>query len=279
MAGHVAQRAAAEIPPAAPLEAVVQARPVFPLRGHAQPVLPIEPLERPLDLLLLGSDQRVGLLGVLLLRLLGELLHRHATARTLRPNRTVRPSVDFLQIAEHAGAELSDRFARRIERRALVAHLGADTRLGRHLGQQPRFVDRAGQRLLRVATDAQSHRVQRLHAVHVVGRADRRNLDVLAVLGKHLAVIGELLGILETGRFAAVFQRVAVDIADRDDVAELSRIVGVAAAFAANADADHIGPLVRRLAEGWAAAAGNPKADTSGRGDLQEFTASRSSHG
>jgi transketolase len=36
--------------------------------------------------------------------------------------------------------------------------------------------------------------------------------------------------------------------------------------------------LVRRLAEGWATAAGNPKTDTSGRSDLQEFTASRSCH-
>ncbi len=45
VAGHVAQGTAAEVPPTAPLEAVVQAGPVFALRSDTQPVLPIEPFQ------------------------------------------------------------------------------------------------------------------------------------------------------------------------------------------------------------------------------------------
>ena len=279
VAGHVAQRAAAKIPPATPLEAVVQTWPVLPVRSGPQPSFPVKLFQGPLDLRLLGRYQLVRLFGVLLLGLGGKLLHRHAASRALRPHGTIRPGVHLLQIAQHAGLQLRNRFARRVQSRALIAHLGADSGFRRHLGQLPRLVDRPGQRLLGVAADAQSHRIQRLDPVHVIRGADRRHLDILAMLGEHLAVIDELLGALEPLLLAFAFQRSTINITDPDHITVTRRIAGIAATLAAHADTDHIRPLVGRSTERDATATGNPKADSGGCGDLQKLTATGSCHG
>ena len=92
--------------------------------------------------------------------------------------------------------------------------------------------------------------------MHVVWRADRADVDVLAVLGEQFAVVGELLRILELLRAALFLERVAVDVADRDHVAKKSRVVGVAATLATYADAGNGELLAGRLAPGLASACG-----------------------
>ena len=112
----------------------------------------------------------LGLIGILGLGLGGKLLHGHATSGALGPDGSVRPDVDFLQFAEDARTELGDRFAGGIEGRSLVAHLGADAGFFGDLGEQPSFVDGSRERLLGVATDAQSHGLERGVADPAVGQ-------------------------------------------------------------------------------------------------------------
>ena len=235
---------------------MVEAGPVFPRWCDSQPVFPVQPLERLADFLLLLLDELLNERGHLLgggrrILLPVHLGHRlslvladvHAAIRALCPDGTIRPRVDLFQCAEDARSELGDRLAGGVERRALIAHLGADA-LGGHLlcnvGQEPRLVDRPCQRLLRVAADAQPHGVERRRGMHVVRRADRADLDVLAVLGEELAVVGELLRVFELLRAALLLERVAVHVADRDHIAKKCRVVGVAATLATHTDAGDV---------------------------------------
>src|SRR5438093_257851 len=102
MARHVSQRTAAEVPPAAPLERVINTWPEFARRSDAQPVLPIDSFERLRDFFFLLRDDLLGVLGVVLLRLSGELVQRHAATGALRPDRAIGPRKHFLQCSQHA---------------------------------------------------------------------------------------------------------------------------------------------------------------------------------
>ena len=82
--------------------------------------------------------------------------------------------------------------------------------------------------------------------MHVVGGADRRDFDILAVLVQQLAVVGVLLGAREPLGFALAFERIAVDIADRQDVAEFRGMAGIAASLTADSEAGHIHAFVGR---------------------------------
>ena len=273
VAGHVAKRAGAEIPPAAVLEGMVEAGPVLPRRGHAEPGLPIDPLERLADLLLLlahevgddlghllGGDRRILLLIDLFHRLCLVLADVHPPARPLGPDGAIGPGIDFLERAEHARLELGDRLPRGVERGALVAHLRDHALVGHllgHLGQQPGLVDRAGERLLRVARDAQPHGLERGRGVHVIGGADGAHVDLLAVLGEEFAEVGEPLRSLKLLRLALALERVAVDVADRDHVAKQGGVVGITASLAPDPDAGHVELLIGRGAPGRAAAGGH----------------------
>ncbi len=89
--------------------------------------------------------------------------------------------------------------------------------------------------------------MRRGQRVVVVGRADGHGVDALAHLVEHLAVVVVLLGVRDTSARPA-FERVLVDVADGDDVAEAGGVARVAVALAAHADAGEVDPLVRRLA-------------------------------
>src|SRR5262249_962213 len=82
--------------------------------------------------------------------------------------------------------------------------------------------------------------------VHVVGRADRGDVDVLAVLGEQLAIVGEFLGAFEALGLALAVERVAVDVANGDDLAELRGVVRVAAPLSADAEAGGAQRFIRR---------------------------------
>ncbi len=63
----------------------------------------------------------------------------------------------------------------------------------------------------------------------MIRRADRRDLDVLAVLVQQLSEVGEPLRTLELVGIPLAFERIAIDVADGDDIAELRGIVRIAA--------------------------------------------------
>ena len=143
----------------------------------------------------------------------------------------------------------------------MITHLRADACLLGDSGQQSGLVDRPRQGLLRVATDAQPHGIERGRSVHVVRRADRADVDIFAMLGKQFPEVGELLRVLELLRLTLAFERAAVDVADRDHVAKQGGVVGVAAPLSADADAGDVHPLVGGVAPGRPRAGGDEVAD------------------
>ena len=103
---------------------MVEARPKLTGRGHAEPGLPVDPLERLGDLLLLGLHQVGHDVGDFLSRRLGiflavDLGHGlgliladvHPSPRALGPDGPIRPGIDFLKRAEHARLKLGDGLA------------------------------------------------------------------------------------------------------------------------------------------------------------------------
>jgi len=102
-----------------------------------------------------------------------------------------------------------------------------------------------GQRLLREAVFAHPHCHRGGDGVAVVGSADGDRVDVLFGF-QHFAEIEVGLGTAKAD--LAFFQRRFIDIADGHDVAGRASVVGIAFAFAADADAGEIDLFVGRFA-------------------------------
>ena len=168
---------------------------------------------------------------------------RHA----LRPDRAVGPGVHLAHLADGAGLEPLLHQAQPLFRVALIAHLRDDLVLARRFGQGARLADGAGQRLLHVDVLAELHRRHGHEGVRVIGRRDDDRVDVLLLL-EHHAVVLVLRGRLrEVGRRrlaadARVLGGLAlVDVAERDDVVGLHRVLQVARAHAVRvADDGHV---------------------------------------
>ena len=67
----------------------------------------------------------------------------------------------------------------------LDAHLRDQLFLARHRRQPPRFVDIVRERLLHVDVQAELHRAHGHGRVHVVGRADAGDVEILVLLVEH----------------------------------------------------------------------------------------------
>jgi len=215
VAGHVAERAGAEIVEAAPLEGVVGTVLVGAERRGAQPALPVQ-----------RRRHRVGTFG---------------TGNALRPDRAVGPHVHLGHVAENAGLQQLGITAQAVVGAALVAHLRDHaTRVG-DLLEILRLPDRAHQRLLHINVAALLHRADRGGRMHVVRRRDRDRVEILALV-QHLAEIAVALHLrrilpllLDLGE--RLIDRGAVHVAQRDNVlAVLKHRHPVAPAFAADAD-------------------------------------------
>ena len=251
VASHVAESAGAEIPPSAPLEAMINAGPEFALGRDADPRFPIDVLESCGDLSLLFFDQILNdfFVGLFLLRLFDELLHRHGAIGALRPNRTIRPNVDFGDIADDARFILSGGFAEPVADASLVAHLRADAGLLREFLHPARFVDRSHERFLRVDVLAHLHRRGGDNRVHMVGRADRYGVKFVSHFREKFTIIGIRLRV---GKFFFLtVKSVVVDVAKADDFAVISSLRDISRAFAADADARDRDALKRRRARGF----------------------------
>ena len=109
-------------------------------------------------------------------------------------------------------ADLADALARS----SLVAHLGGYLVLVGQFGQQARFVDGVGQRLLDVDVLAGGDGVGGDDGVRVVGRGDHHGVGRFEQLVVHLAVVVVLLGCrVALEHVVGVFP---VDVAQADDV-------------------------------------------------------------
>ena len=138
-------------------------------------------------------------------------------------------------LADNAGLNHFHRTAQAVARAALVAHLRDDLLLGGEQAQVACFGDRVRERLLHVGVLAHLHGEARGWRVDVVGRGDDDGVEALAHLLVELAVVTVALRLRVF--FEAFAQRVAVHIAERDDVrAALRTFVGVTGALAARTD-------------------------------------------
>ena len=172
MDGHVAQRAGAEIEPAAPGDA--DDRPGGTAARGAAPSQRFQSRSG-------GHGRRVG-------RALEVLLPELA--------RPVAPAVDLAHRADGAGLDPLARQAQAFAGVAVVAHLRDQAGLLGHAGHHAGLLDAVGHRLLDVDVLAGPQRGQRDRRVHVVGRGDHHRVDVLALV-EHHAVVLELLGLGE----------------------------------------------------------------------------------
>ena len=189
VATHVAQRAVAEVPPAPPVEGMVDLLDVGPLGRGPEPEVPVE---------VLGHGRR-----------------GRRPQDALRPGRVHDPRVHFGDGADDAGAQQLDRRAASIRGVALVAHLGRDLRLRRRLCQKVRLVDRMAEGLLAVDVFPHLHRHHRRRGMDVVGGADHDRIDILLIL-EHPAEVRVPAGAgMDLRRLVQV---PGVDVAERDDV-------------------------------------------------------------
>ena len=152
--------------------------------------------------------------------------------------------------------------------RSLVAHLGAHPFLARGLAHQAGFPDRVRQRLLAIDVLAQTHGRHRGRGVRMVGRRDDDGVDLGIELMQQLAIVVVLLGFLVLRGHRV--QALLVDVAHRHDPAVTRRLLGVALAFAADADAGDIQRLVRPDTPGPAPAALGKNAEARDRRPKQE---------
>ena len=189
VAGHVAERAAAEVEEAAPGECVVDVAAEVPrvvdlgalrvlveertVLGRREPGVPVEPLA---DGVAVGAAP---------LDVVGD-------AGALRPHGAVRPDVHLGDLAEDPALEDLGAAAHGVEGRALVAHLHDDAVL---LGRPVEVVELPegpDERLLDVDVDALLHRLDGDGRVDVVRRRDRHRVDLeLVALLEELAVVGK----------------------------------------------------------------------------------------
>ena len=217
MAGDVADGAGAEVPPAAPGERVVVLGVVGPLRRRAEPEIPLDVVGHVVDFL--GAPHR------------------------LRPDRPIRPVLDPVHFADHAGFDPLADEARTLGCVALVAHLGRRAGLAGRLADHPRLADGARQRLLGEDVQAAFERGHGDHGVRVVGGRDEHRVKVVVGV-EHLAVVVVPLRVRMCVH--RLFGALPVDVAERHDV--LAGDAGdIAPAFAAGAHGCDVQLVAGRL--------------------------------
>ena len=218
VARHIAQRAAAEVIPAAPVERLVF-RVIRTRRGRADPQVPVQRLRN--------------------------FFFRQRMIDALRPDGTVGPGVHFLDRADLAGpdhfAQLPDAFARV----ALVAHLRGDAIFARRITQHAGLEDRPGHGLLAVDVFAALHGPHRRDGVGVVGSGNGHRVDVAALLVQHHPVVFVRLGVRKLlERLGGV---VPIGVRQGDDVVPHGTAHDVAMALATGADRGDVQLLIGGL--------------------------------
>ena len=156
--------------------------------------------------------------------------------------RPVGPDVDLADLADRARADDLRTATEPGVGRPLVAHLRADALLPGRLAHQPCFPDRVRQRLLAIDVLAHPHGGHGGRRMVMVGRGDDHGVDLRALLLEQPAIVGVALGVLEL--LEVLSGPLLIDVADRDDLAEVRHVLGVALPLASHADAGEVQHLV-----------------------------------
>ena len=246
VAGHVAQGAGAKLPPAAPLERMI-GRMIRPHFRRADELGPVH------------VRRHCGRVG--------------RPVDALRPDRAVRPDVNFLDRAQRAALEDRGRLAEVVVRPCPGCPSAWPASSRGELAQHAGFVERLGHRLLHEGVLAQLHAHRRGHRVAVVGRADGDRVDALAHLVEHLAEVVILLRRLRPAsrpRRRGARRRCRRSRPPRPARPASCRVAGP---LAADADAGEADLLDGRPALARGDAAQRPVANAEGRRGLHELSA------
>ena len=189
MAGHIAQCAGTEVPPAAEVPRSVN-RIVGTVGCRADKGIPVHRLGNALVVL--------------------------GTAQTLRPDRTVGEGFDFAHLADFAVPDPLANLADAFVRCTLVTHLGRNLVFVSQFRQQAGLVNGVGQRFLDIDVLAGSHRIGCDNRVRMVGGSHHHGVGRFEHLVEHLTVVVVLFGSGVTLEdMVGVFP---VDVAQADDV-------------------------------------------------------------
>ena len=168
MAGHIAQGAGAEVPPAAEVPRRVDGV-VGAVRGGAQEEVPVQRL--------------------------GDLLRLGRALESLGPDGPVGEGLHASDLADLAVPDPVADLADALVGGALVAHLRGYLVLGGQLGEQAGFVDGAGERLLHVDVLAGLDGGSGDDRVRVVGRGDHHGISLVQHLVEHHPPVLVALGV------------------------------------------------------------------------------------
>ena len=191
MAADVAQRATAVVPKTAPTEGV--------------------------DLGVVGALGGDRSLPQVPTQMRGHRLGGKLQARPLRPKArgTIGPVMNIGDLTDQTAFNPFAQQARAGEGRALVAHHREHAFLFRKVAQRARFPQRIAKRLLQHDRLAAADRFERDRKVHVIGRRDGDDINLVGHLGKHFAVVLEELCF---GKSRACFAGVIrIDIAEESN--------------------------------------------------------------
>ena len=211
VAAEVAHGAASEVDPVAPLEGVIHIRRKLARGRAAEPEVPIDAGGHG------GRGGRGGHAGILVTGVRMPGMHGEDLADTA--------GLDEL----HAGAV----FLGGVD---LIAHLGADLRLGGLQAELPGFPDGMCERLLAIDVLAEAHGGHGGQGMHVVRRRDGDGIKAVAELGEHLPPVGEVRDPRVT--FVDLGEASGVDIAQADEAGLGVRgaLIDVGVAFAIHPD-------------------------------------------
>ena len=207
VAGHVAERAGAEILPAAPIERVIDALLVGSVRCRAEPHVPIE--------------------------VCGDRVFTGGSVDSLGPDRAIAPDVDFANIADDAGLNDFDSAAQAVFGAALVAHLSYHLVFAGELAEGSRFVHRMCERLLAIDVFAHLDCQRGSGRVDVIGRRNDDGIDRLAHFFIHFAEVTIELGFWVLFELAGAM--IFIRVAEGDDVFACA-VVGVTGSFSGGAN-------------------------------------------
>ncbi len=183
---------------------------------------------------------------------------------------TIGPDVDFPDSADGPRPQHFERRPKAIEGRALGAHLRTDAIFLGRLAQGPCFMHAERERFLRIDVLTQPDRHHRRRGMRVIGRADGHGVDLAFHIFKQPA---EVIELARLGKLLCLGgQMVVVDIADRDHVAVIPRMVGVARSFAPHTDAGYVELLIGRPRGGQHICPDNPSPRSDRGGGFEKLT-------
>ena len=244
VASHVTQGSGAEVPKATPLEGMVGF--VIGTRGSwAKPFVPMD---------VVRDTANFG-----------------RSASSLRPDRTVCPNMNFLDVAQDTRLNHGRRLAETVQSGSLVTHHRGNASFTSEVTHGTCFVNRMGKRLLAEAVLVHTHRHDGCNRMVMIRRTHGDRIDFVTHLFEHATEVVVCLRFAETQ--ACPLQGIIVDVAYRDDLTVSAGIGRIASALSTNADTRKLNLLIGRSALCLRDSTSGPITNAGGGGAFQKGSA------